>query len=183
MQLKALILAAGKGTRMKSDLPKVIHLVNGVPMVQKILNELKKIDTEENILILGHKKEEILAKIKDVSYVVQEEQLGTGHAIMQAKELLKDYEGDVMILCGDTPLLRSETLEKMYNYHKENGCTTTVLTAIYENPFGYGRIVKENGNVVGIVEEKEANEEIKKIKEVNGKKNKVVYGKHFSGFV
>ena len=167
MQLKALILAAGKGTRMKSDLPKVIHLVNGVPMVQKILNELKKIDTEENILILGHKKEEILAKIKDVSYVVQEEQLGTGHAIMQAKELLKDYEGDVMILCGDTPLLKGETLEKMYNYHKENGCTTTVLTAIYENPFGYGRIVKENGNVVGIVEEKEASEEIKKIKEVN----------------
>lgn len=95
MQLKALILAAGKGTRMKSDLPKVIHLVNGVPMVQKILNELKKIDTEENILILGHKKEEILAKIKDVSYVVQEEQLGTGHAIMQAKELLKDYEGEI----------------------------------------------------------------------------------------
>ena len=167
MQLKALILAAGKGTRMKSDLPKVIHLVNGVPMVQKILNELKKLNTEENILILGHKKEEILAKIKDVSYVVQEEQLGTGHAIMQAKEVLKDYEGDVMILCGDTPLLKSETLEKMYNYHRENGCTTTVLTAIYDNPFGYGRIVKENGNVVGIVEEKEANDEIKKIKEVN----------------
>lgn len=167
MQLKALILAAGKGTRMKSELPKVIHTVNGIPMVQKIIKELEKINIEENILILGHKKEEILKKIGEVSYVVQEEQLGTGHAIMQAKEKLKDYEGDVMILCGDTPLLKSSTLENMYNYHKNNGCTTTVLTAVYENPFGYGRIVKENGNVIGIVEEKEASDEIKKIKEVN----------------
>lgn len=167
MQLKALILAAGKGTRMKSELPKVIHTVNGIPMVQKIIKELEKINIEENILILGHKKEEILKKIGEVSYVVQEEQLGTGHAIMQAKEKLKDYEGDVMILCGDTPLLKSSTLENMYNYHKNNNCTTTVLTAVYENPFGYGRIVKENGNVIGIVEEKEASDEIKKIKEVN----------------
>lgn len=167
MQLKALILAAGKGTRMKSELPKVIHTVNGIPMVQKIIKELEKINIEENILILGHKKEEVLKTIGEVSYVVQTEQLGTGHAIMQAKEKLKDYEGDVMILCGDTPLLKSSTLENMYNYHKENNCTTTVLTAVYENPFGYGRIVKENGNVVGIVEEKEASEEIKKIKEVN----------------
>ena len=167
MQLKALILAAGKGTRMKSELPKVIHTVNGIPMVQKIIKELEKINIEENILILGHKKEEVLKTIGEVSYVVQTEQLGTGHAIMQAKEKLKDYEGDVMILCGDTPLLKSRTLENMYNYHKENKCTTTVLTAVYDNPFGYGRIVKENGNVVGIVEEKEASEEIKKIKEVN----------------
>ena len=109
MKLKALILAAGKGTRMKSDLPKVIHKVNGIPMVKKILNELEKLETEENILILGHKKEEVLKELGDVKYVVQEEQLGTGHAIMQAYELLKDYDGDVMILCGDTPLLRYET--------------------------------------------------------------------------
>ncbi len=167
MQLKALILAAGKGTRMKSELPKVIHTVNGIPMVQKIIKELEKINIEENILILGHKREEILKKIGEASYVVQEEQLGTGHAIMQAKEKLKDYEGDVMILCGDTPLLKSSTLENMYKYHKNNNCTTTVLTAVYDNPFGYGRIIKENGNVIGIVEEKEASEEIKKIKEVN----------------
>ncbi len=167
MQLKSLILAAGKGTRMNSSKPKVIHTVNGIPMIEKIIKELNKLEVEENILILGYKKEEILNEIGEVSYVEQYEQLGTGHAIIQAKDKLKNYEGDVMILCGDTPLLRKETLEKLYNYHKENKCSTTILTAIYDNPFGYGRIVKENENVVGIVEEKEANEEIKKIKEVN----------------
>lgn len=167
MKLKTLILAAGKGTRMKSDLPKVIHKVNGIPMVKKIITELEKLGTEENILILGHKKEEILKELGDVKYVVQEEQLGTGHAIMQAKDLLKDYDGDVMILCGDTPLLRYETLNKMYEVHKKLGVATTILTSIYENPFGYGRIVKDGDKVTAIVEEKEASEEIKKIKEVN----------------
>ncbi|WP_300394115.1 bifunctional UDP-N-acetylglucosamine diphosphorylase/glucosamine-1-phosphate N-acetyltransferase GlmU [Fusobacterium sp.] len=167
MKLKTLILAAGKGTRMKSDLPKVIHKVNGIPMVKKILNELETLGTEENILILGHKKEEILNVLGDVKYVVQKEQLGTGHAIMQAKDLLKDYDGDVMILCGDTPLLKHETLKEMYETHKKSGVATTILTSIYENPFGYGRIVKDNNKVIAIVEEKEADEETKKIKEVN----------------
>ena len=167
MKLKTLILAAGKGTRMKSDLPKVIHKVNGIPMVKKILNELEKLGTEENILILGHKKEEILKELGEIKYAVQEEQLGTGHAIMQAENLLKDYEGDVMILCGDTPLLRHETLKAMYEAHKKSGVATTILTSVYENPFGYGRIVKNGEKVTAIVEEKEADEETKKIKEVN----------------
>ena len=167
MKLKTLILAAGKGTRMKSDLPKVIHKVNGIPMVKKILNELEKLGTEENILILGHKKEEILEELGEIKYAVQEEQLGTGHAIMQAENLLKDYEGDVMILCGDTPLLRHETLKAMYEAHKKSGVATTILTSVYENPFGYGRIVKDGEKVTAIVEEKEADEETKKIKEVN----------------
>lgn len=167
MNLKALVLAAGKGTRMKSELPKVIHKVNGIPMVKKILNELDALQTEENILILGHKKEVVLEELGDVKYVVQEEQLGTGHAIMQAKELLQDYDGDVIILCGDTPLLRHETLKRMYEAHKKSGASTTILTSIYENPFGYGRIVKNGDKVVAIVEEKEADEETKKIKEVN----------------
>ena len=167
MKLKALILAAGKGTRMKSDLPKVIHKVNGIPMVKKILNELEKLETEENILILGHKKEEVLKELGDVKYVVQKEQLGTGHAIMQAYELLKDYDGDVMILCGDTPLLKYETLKEMYEAHKKSGVATTILTSIYDNPFGYGRIVKDGDKVKAIIEEKEADEETKKIKEVN----------------
>ena len=156
MKLKALILAAGKGTRMKSDLPKVIHKVNGIPMVKKILNELEKLETEENILILGHKKEEVLKELGDVKYVVQKEQLGTGHAIMQAYELLKDYDGDVMILCGDTPLLKYETLKEMYEAHKKSGVATTILTSIYDNPFGYGRIVKDGDKVKAIIEEKEA---------------------------
>ena len=167
MSLKTLILAAGKGTRMKSELPKVLHKVCGVPMVQKIVNTCSKIGSIENILILGHKKEEVLKVLPNMQYVVQEEQLGTGHAVIQAKDKLKDFDGTVMILCGDTPLLREETLKELYNYHKQTGATTTILTSIYENPFGYGRIVKENETVIGIVEEKEASEEIRAIKEVN----------------
>lgn len=168
MKLKTLILAAGKGTRMKSDTPKVIHKVNGIPMITKIIDTLSGLNPEENILILGHKKEEVLKVVgENCDYVLQTEQLGTGHAVIQAKEKLKGYDGDVMILCGDTPLLRESTLKSLYEYHKESGAVTTILTSIYENPFGYGRIVKEDGLVKAIVEEKEASEEIKKIKEVN----------------
>lgn len=168
MKLKTLILAAGKGTRMKSDMPKVIHKVNGIPMITKIIDTLSGLNPEENILILGHKKEEVLKVVgKNCDYVLQTEQLGTGHAVIQAKEKLEGYDGDVMILCGDTPLLRESTLKSLYEYHKESGAVTTILTSIYENPFGYGRIVKEDGLVKAIVEEKEASEEIKKIKEVN----------------
>lgn len=168
MKLKTLILAAGKGTRMKSELPKVIHKVNGVPMISKIISVLNGLEPEENILILGHKKEEVLKVVgEEADYVVQTEQLGTGHAVIQAKEKLADYDGDVMVLCGDTPLLREETLRDLYNFHKESGAATTILTSIYENPFGYGRIVKNGEKVTAIVEEKEADEETKKIKEVN----------------
>lgn len=168
MKLKTLILAAGKGTRMKSELPKVIHEVNGIPMISKIIKVLEVLKPEENILILGHKKEEVLKVVgENADYVVQSEQLGTGHAVLQAKDKLKDYDGDVMVLCGDTPLLREETLEELYKFHKDTNSVTTILTSIYDNPFGYGRIVKENGLVKAIVEEKEADAEIKKIKEVN----------------
>lgn len=168
MKLKTLILAAGKGTRMKSELPKVIHEVNGIPMISKIIKVLEVLKPEENILILGHKKEEVLKVVgEDADYVVQTEQLGTGHAVLQAKDKLKDYDEDVMVLCGDTPLLREETLKELYKFHRDTDSVTTILTSIYDNPFGYGRIVKENGLVKAIVEEKEADAEIKKIKEVN----------------
>lgn len=167
MSLKTLILAAGKGTRMKSDLPKVIHKVCGIPMVKKITDICSTIGSENNILILGHKKEEILKVLEDVEHVVQAEQLGTGHAVMQAQEKLKDHNGTVMVLCGDTPLLTKKTLENLYKEHKKSGAVTTILTSIYENPFGYGRIVKENDNVKAIVEEKDATEEERKIQEVN----------------
>jgi bifunctional UDP-N-acetylglucosamine pyrophosphorylase/glucosamine-1-phosphate N-acetyltransferase len=167
VELKGLILGAGKGTRMNSEIPKVIHRVNGVPMIKKILNVLGEVGVLENILILGHKKEEVLKELGNVEFVVQEEQLGTGHAVMMAKEKFQNYSGDIMVLCGDTPLLKPETLKNLYLTHKKTGSVTTILTSIYENPFGYGRIVKELDKIKGIVEEKEANEEIKKIKEVN----------------
>ncbi|MGL4392344.1 MAG: bifunctional UDP-N-acetylglucosamine diphosphorylase/glucosamine-1-phosphate N-acetyltransferase GlmU [Fusobacteriaceae bacterium] len=167
MKLKSLILAAGKGTRMKSELPKVIHKVNGIPMVKKIMNTLDELEVEENILILGHKKEVILKVLGDVSYVEQKEQLGTGHAIKMAEEKLKNYDGDILVVCGDSPLVKKDTLQKLYDHHKKSGATTTLLTSIYENPFGYGRIVRKDEKIIGIVEEKDASEEIKKIKEVN----------------
>lgn len=175
MALKSLILAAGKGTRMKSDIPKVIHKVNGKTMLTKIINVLNSMKVDKNVLILGYKKEEILAKLKEeiftdneeIFYVVQEEQLGTGHAIIQAKSHLENYVGDVIILCGDTPLLRKQTLENLYKTYQEEKADGIILTANFENPFGYGRILKENGKVIKIIEEKEASIEIKKIKEVN----------------
>lgn len=168
MALKALVLAAGKGTRMKSALPKVLHNVHGKPMLVRILDTLKKIDTEENILILGYEREKILDLLKDASYVVQEEQLGTGDAIKRAENKLENYEGDVLILCGDTPLIKEETLIKLYEKYKNAQAQAIILTAMYDNPFGYGRIIKdENNNVRKIVEEKEANFEEKNIKEVN----------------
>ncbi|OQY08157.1 MAG: UDP-N-acetylglucosamine diphosphorylase/glucosamine-1-phosphate N-acetyltransferase [Fusobacteriia bacterium 4572_132] len=168
MEIKSLILAAGKGTRMKSVLPKVLHKVNGISMIGKVLKTLKEAGIKENILILGHKKELVLDEIGESIYVEQKEQLGTGHAVMQAKEKLENFNGTVLIVCGDTPLLKKESIKKIYTQHKENKATVTIMTAEFENPFGYGRIVKdEEGKVKAIVEEKEALEEIKKIKEVN----------------
>lgn len=171
MALKALIMAAGKGTRMRSNLPKVIHSAHGKPMVVRILETLKKLVVDESILILGYKKEEILEKISeytnDISYVVQKEQLGTGDAIIRAKEKLEDYDGDIIILCGDTPLIKTVTLENLYNFYKEEKASGIILTANFKNPFGYGRIKKENGKVLKIVEENEATLEEKLIKEVN----------------
>lgn len=168
MKLVSLILAAGKGTRMNSNLPKVVHKVNGIPMVKKIIDILDELIVEKNILILGHEKELVLKSAGEENiYVVQEKQLGTGHAVMMAKDVLKDYVGDIMVVCGDTPLLRSETLKKLYDKHTATKATTTILTSIYEDPFGYGRIVKKNGLVKAIVEQKEADFEIQSIKEVN----------------
>ena len=167
MGFKSIVLAAGKGTRMKSDLPKVIHKVNGIPMLKKVMNVLHEAGSKENILVLGHKLELVLKELGDISYVLQEEQLGTGHAVQQAEGKIADYDGLVLITYGDTPLLRAETIKSMILKHKLDKACATVLTAIEENPTGYGRIVKENGFVKGIVEEKDASVEIKAIKEIN----------------
>jgi len=119
-------MAAGKGTRMKSDLPKVVHLAHGKPMVVRIIDALNALDVEENILILGHKKEKVLEVLgNDVSYVVQEEQLGTGHAVKQAIPKIKDYDGDVLIINGDIPLIRKQTLIDFYNLYKSENADGT----------------------------------------------------------
>ena len=166
--MKSIIMAAGKGTRMKSDLPKVVHLAHGKPMIVRIIDALNALDIEENILILGHKKEKVLEVLgNDVSYVVQEEQLGTGHAVKQAIPKIKDYDGDVLIINGDIPLIRKQTLIDFHNLYKSENADGIILSAIFENPFSYGRVIKDGNKVLRIVEEKEANEEQKKIKEIN----------------
>ena len=168
MSLKSIIMAAGKGSRMMSELPKVIHLAHSKPMVVRIIDALNALDVEENVLILGHKREKVLEVLgNDISYVIQEEQLGTGHAVKQAEEKIKNYNGDILIINGDIPLIQKETLVNFYNEYKKENADGIILTAIFDNPFSYGRIFKENDRVLKIVEEKEANEEQKKIKEVN----------------
>ena len=168
-QLTAVILAAGKGTRMKSKLPKVLHKVGGRPMVEHVLDAAEAAGCRDNVVVIGHGADLVEAVIGSRARpVLQAEQLGTGHAVLQAAEALQGFTGTVMILCGDTPLLEAEELKKFYESHVAEGSAATVMTAVLADPFGYGRILRdENGEVAGIVEEKDATETQKTICEVN----------------
>lgn len=164
--LSAVILAAGKGTRMYSDLPKVLHCVAGKPMVKHVIDTATALGAENVHLIYGHGGElmrERLANEK-VNWVFQNEQLGTAHAVQQAAPFFKDDE-NIVVLYGDAPLISVETLEKLIAAKPEKGIA--LLTVNLANPTGYGRILRENGNVVAIVEQKDANAEQLKIQEVN----------------
>jgi len=165
----AVVLAAGQGTRMKSSLYKVLHPVCGKPMVQHVIDQLKPLQLNEIITIVGHGAENVQDQIGDDSrFVIQEEQLGTGHAVQQADNILEQQEGTTLVVCGDTPLLTNDTLESLITYHEEEGSKATLLTAHAEDPTGYGRIVRtEDGNVARIVEQKDASEEVQKIQEIN----------------
>jgi len=167
--LLAVILAAGKGTRMKSALPKVLHTIGGKPMVEQVLNAAHIAGANRKVVVVGFGAQSVEAAIGDqAEYVVQEEQLGTGHAVMQASSLLQDFDGTVMVLCGDTPLLRGETLAKLFAEHQAAKASATVLTACMENPTGYGRVIRDNsGQVLKIVEQKDANSHELAVNEVN----------------
>lgn len=169
-KLYTLILAAGKGTRMKSDLPKVIHKIDGKELVKYVIKQAKDVGSTEIWLITGHKGHlvrEATAEDK-VFYVEQREQLGTGHAVMQAEDQLKSKDGDVLILCGDVPVLKGETLKRFRDFHNASGASATVMTTKFDDPFGYGRIItNENGEILKIVEQKDATEEEKQVKEIN----------------
>lgn len=169
MNIYAIVLAAGKGTRMKSDLPKVAHEVLYKPMIKHVCDELKKIDVTQTIVVVGHKAEVVKNIMQDeVTYVMQEEQLGTGHAVKMAYDLLKDKEGITLVLNGDAPLIRKETLEALIKTHVDNENKATLMSAHCDTKFPFGRIVRnEQGNVLGIVEAKDATPEQLQITEMN----------------
>ena len=170
LQLVTVIMAAGKGTRMKSDLPKVLHLVDDIPMISHVINLSQAVGSDRTILILGHKKEMVINALQDlnVEYVIQEPQLGTGHAVQQTYSLLNNFSGDVLVLSGDVPLLRTTTIQKMIEIQNNGNHSATVLTAIFDDPFGYGRVVRKDDNTLDkIVEHKDCDEELLKIKEIN----------------
>lgn len=169
MNLTAIVLAAGQGTRMKSKIPKVLHKVTGKTMLSCVVDVLDDVGANKKVVIVGHGREEVKNSLKDtdVLFAVQEETLGTGHAVMMAEDMIDDND-DVLILCGDTPLLRSETIESFIEFYKSSKSDAAVLTAKFNDPKGYGRIVKGQANtVLAIVEQKDATEEERKIKEVN----------------
>lgn len=167
--IKAIILAAGAGTRMKSKTPKVLHKVAGKPMLQYVIDAAEKSGAKEVCVVIGYGADEIKVTFhkETVQFALQEEQLGTGHAAMQALDFVGEQE-DVFVLYGDTPLIQGTTLEKVLAYHRAHHCSATVVSAFEEDPTGYGHIVRdENNNFVKIVEHKDATEAEKAIHEIN----------------
>jgi len=168
--LFAVILAAGKGTRMKSDLAKVLHHVLFTPMIHHVVGTVHKIHPEKTIIIIGHQRQAVMEALSDlpVHFAIQEQQLGTGHAVLCAEIAIQNDDGVVMILCGDTPLLKAETLQSMYQHHIDNDSVLTIMTTILDDPTNYGRIISDEcGKVLAIVEEKDASDKQKQINEIN----------------
>lgn len=168
-ELKAVILAAGKGTRMKSDLPKVVHTIEGKCLVDYAIDAAQGAGATDICLVVGYKHEVVKESIshKNMKFALQEEQLGTGHAVRCAKDFLGD-EGQTLILFGDTPLITANTLKNLIAYHKENGNAVTVLSAMIDDPTGYGRIIRDaSGAFVKSVEHKDATEEELASHEIN----------------
>ena len=171
MDIKTVILAAGKGTRMKSNTPKVLHKIMDKTLLGYVLDNVKNI-SQESFVIVGHHAEDV-EKFVEENYqnaktVLQSPQLGTGDAVSKVCPFLKDYKGLVLILCGDTPLIKEDTLKEFIDYHKSQNSDLTVMSAIFDNPANYGRIIRENdGSLKCIVEEKDASPEQKAVKEIN----------------
>lgn len=173
MKASVIILAAGQGQRMKSNIPKPLHKIAGVPMVEQVITSVKASGQIDNLyLVIGHQgdlvREAVSQAFSDINFVVQAEQLGTGHAVDQCRELLKDFKGTVLVTYADTPLFRPETFQQLLDYHKEQELAATVITAQIDDPTGYGRIVRgDDGYIKKIVEQKDATTEELQITEIN----------------
>ena len=168
--LAVVILAAGKGTRMNSDLPKVLHCLSGKPLIYHVVETAERLLPDRLIAVVGHRRDEVQKAMDGhgVEFAVQEPQLGTGHAVQQAVPVLGEFEGEVTVLSGDVPLLKVSTLKKLVESHRKSGAAATVLTATAPDPTSYGRIIRGNqGEFVKIVEERDANEKERGVREVN----------------
>lgn len=170
--MKAIVLAAGKGTRLNSEkenLPKVMRRANEVPLIEHCLNNISFIDKKDTTIVVGFMKEKVMEYLgNEYNYVVQDKQLGTGHAVACTEELLKHCEDDILIIYGDMPLIKKETFSALINKHKESNADQTILTAVVENILPYGRIIRDgSGKIVNIIEEKDTDENTRNIKELN----------------
>tara|TARA_B000000532_G_scaffold221752_1_gene196956 strand:- start:73 stop:801 length:729 start_codon:yes stop_codon:yes gene_type:complete len=170
-KVSIIILAAGKGTRMKSDMPKVLHKVNEKSMIEHVILNARNLNPEKMIVVVGYKYEMVKKQLEnqDLTYVIQHKQNGTAHAVMQCEELLKNYDGHTLVLSGDVPLIKSKTLKELFEIQINNKAHATILSAKVKNPYGYGRIIRNSdNNFKTIVEEKDANDSQKNITEING---------------
>ncbi|MGA9408097.1 MAG: sugar phosphate nucleotidyltransferase [Bacteroidota bacterium] len=171
--IATVIMAAGKGTRMKnSEKAKVMFEVAGKPMIQHVVDLAAALNSSRTIAVVGYYRDSVTAYLHrtapSVEFAVQEPQLGTGHAVMQTKNLLKNFQGDVLVLSGDVPLLHEPTIRELIQFHRHVGAVATILTADLDDPGGYGRILRgEGGHVVGIVEHKDATDDQRKVREIN----------------
>ncbi|MDR5588116.1 MULTISPECIES: bifunctional UDP-N-acetylglucosamine diphosphorylase/glucosamine-1-phosphate N-acetyltransferase GlmU [Clostridium] len=165
----ALVLAAGQGKRIKSDLPKVLHKVCGKEMVNHVIDTIRKAGIQDANIIIGKGAELVKERTaeKDVTYSLQLEQLGTGHAVQCASEFLRGKKGTVAVFAGDTPLIKESTIKNLFNTHIEEKNAATILSAIVDDPTGYGRIIRSGNEVLKIVEHKDCNEEELKVNEMN----------------
>jgi bifunctional UDP-N-acetylglucosamine pyrophosphorylase/glucosamine-1-phosphate N-acetyltransferase len=166
----ALILAAGKGRRMKSDLPKALHKLHGKYIVDHVIDSARKAGIERQILVVGYQAEKVSEALADrgVDFALQAEQKGTGHAVIMAQPMLEGFDGDLVVLCGDMPLIRPETIRNLIAKRHELGAAAVVLTAVLDDPASYGRVVRDQAGMVrAIVEYRDADDSIRAIKEVN----------------
>jgi len=169
-RVHAVILAAGQGTRMKSQLPKVLHCVAGRPMIDHVLGTALGLKPKSVVVVVGHRAELVEREVgarDNLTFVRQEPQIGTAHALRQAEPVLAGQTGTVVLLAGDVPLLTTATLSRLIEVHRGAGAAATVVTATVDRPYGYGRIVRDRGRITGIVEERDASAEIRQIHEIN----------------